>query len=148
MIVRVVERRRRVQIEKRQPAHTVAPGHQFVVRAGGPGVLGVVAREQDRDGMQVVAGQSALPVVRVVTAGVPEDVGAGGHALAERVGEAVASESSGTPSARSPFHVKPSVTQRLVASIVSRTDAADSTTSVSSDSQARPPAGLSNDRNS
>ena len=87
VVVGVVERRRRVQIQIRQPAHAVAPGDQLVVRRRGPGVLGVVAREQDRDRVQVVAGQSADPVVRVVAPGVAEDVGPGGHALAELLRE-------------------------------------------------------------
>ena len=60
----------------------------------------------------------------------------------------VARDSSGTPSARRPFQVNASVTHRFVLSIVAGAVAADSTMGISSDSHARPPAGLSNDRNS
>ena len=60
----------------------------------------------------------------------------------------VCSDSSGTPSARKPFHVNASVTQRSELSIVAVASAADCVLSNSSDSHARPPAGVSNDRNS
>ena len=60
----------------------------------------------------------------------------------------VARDSSGTPSARKPFHVNASVIHRFVLSIEACAVAAESTLSISSDSHARPPAGSSNDRNS
>ena len=87
MIVRVIERRRRVQIQKRQPPHTVAAGHQLVVHPGRPRVLGVVASEQNRDRVQVGARQSAHPVVRMGGPGIAQDVGAGRHALPKRLRE-------------------------------------------------------------
>ena len=60
----------------------------------------------------------------------------------------VCSDSSGTPSARKPFHVNASVTQRSDSSIVAVASAADCVLSSSSESHARPPSGVSNDRNS
>ena len=44
----VVERRGRVQVQIRQPAHTIASVNQFLVRRGGPALFGFVAREQAR----------------------------------------------------------------------------------------------------
>ena len=83
----VIERRRRVQIQHRQTAHTIAPGHQLVVLSGGPRMFGVIAREQDRDRVQVSAGQTADPVVGVVGPGIAQDVGPSRHALAKRLRE-------------------------------------------------------------
>ena len=60
----------------------------------------------------------------------------------------VASEASSTPSARRPFQVNATVTQRLSFSTEARTSAADCTVSRIAASQARPPAALRNDRNS
>src|SRR6478672_947782 len=60
----------------------------------------------------------------------------------------VASESSSKPSARRPFQVKATLTQRLSISVEARTSAADCTFGSSADSQARPPAALRNERNS
>ena len=60
----------------------------------------------------------------------------------------VASESSSTPSARRPFQVKATVTQRLSVSTEAMTSAADCAFSRIADSQARPPAALRNERNS
>ena len=82
VVVRVVERRRRVEIEERQLRTPSEPGHQLVVHSGGPRMLGVVAGEQDRDGVQVLTRQPADPVVRMGGPGVAEDVRAGRHALA------------------------------------------------------------------
>src|SRR6476469_5158134 len=60
----------------------------------------------------------------------------------------VASASSSKPSARSPFQVKATLTQRLSISVEARTSAADCTFARIADSQARPPAALRNERNS
>ena len=49
VIMCVIERRRRVQIQHRQTAHTLAPGHKLVVFSRGASMFGVIAREQDRD---------------------------------------------------------------------------------------------------
>ena len=50
-------------------------------------MFGVVASKQDRDRVQVCTRQSTHPVVRVSGAGIAEDVGPGGHALAELLRE-------------------------------------------------------------
>src|SRR6476660_7338370 len=60
----------------------------------------------------------------------------------------VASESSSKPSARRPFQVKATLTQRLSFSVEARTSAADCTFARIANSQARPPAALRNERNS
>ena len=46
-----------------------------------------VAREQDDDGVQIRSWQPADPVVRMVGAGIAEDLRPRGHALAELVGK-------------------------------------------------------------
>ena len=113
----------------------------------GPSTLFVGAREQDRDRVQVITGQAAEPVLRCVGAGVAEDAAREGMPVPELVREG-RSDSSGTPSARSPFQVNASVTQRSDSSIVATASAADCVLSSSSDSHARPPSGVSNERNS
>ena len=87
MVVGVVERWCRVQVEVRETAHSVGAGEQLVVLLDGSSALLVGAREQDRDRVQVIAGQAADPVLWRVGAGVPEDVCARRHARAELVGE-------------------------------------------------------------
>src|SRR5205823_13588039 len=60
----------------------------------------------------------------------------------------VARETSSTPSARRPFQVKATVTQRLSCSTEALISAAECTFSRTPDSQVRPPAALRNERNS
>src|ERR1700680_3900103 len=60
----------------------------------------------------------------------------------------VASEASSTPSARSPFEVNATVTQRLSCATDSRIAFAECTFSRIAASHARPPAGSLNDKNS
>ena len=60
----------------------------------------------------------------------------------------VPSDASSTPSARRPFQVKPTVTQRLFSSIEARASAADCTVGRMPVSQLRPAEGLRKDRNS
>ena len=60
----------------------------------------------------------------------------------------VSSDASSTPSARRPFQVKPTVTQRLFSSIEARASAADCTVGNRPVSQLRPAEGLRNVRNS
>jgi hypothetical protein len=60
----------------------------------------------------------------------------------------VASDVSGKPSARGPFQVKATVTQRLSVWIKASMASAKCTLSRMAASQAPPPAGLRNDRNS
>ena len=87
VIMCIIERRRRVQIQHRQTAHTLAPGHKLVVFSRGASMFGVIAREQDRDCVQVTACQTADPVVRVVSPGIAQDVCPSRHALAKRLRE-------------------------------------------------------------
>ena len=60
----------------------------------------------------------------------------------------VSSDAASTPSARRPFQVKPTVTQRLCSSTESRASAADCTVGRIPVSQLRPAEGLRKDRNS
>ena len=98
--------------------------------------------------MQVVAGQAADPVARDALAPVSPRMSARAAMPSRNSSGKVASDSSGTPSARRPFHVNANVTQRSELSIVACASAADCDLSSSSDSHARPPAGVSKDRNS
>ena len=86
--------------------------------------------------MQVGAGEPADPIARGVAAGVAEHLSARRHALLNSSGN-VESEASSTPSARKPFQVKATVTQRLSFSTVARIAAAECTVSLIADSHAR-----------
>ena len=87
VVVGVVERRRRVQVEERQAADAVGAGEQLVVVVDGYPRLLVVAGEQDRDCVHIVAREAAHPVVRVIRARVSENIGARRHPFAELVGK-------------------------------------------------------------
>jgi hypothetical protein len=87
MVVGVVKRGRRVQVEERQAADTVCAGEQLVVIVDGCPRLLVVAGEQDRDGVHIVAREAAHPVVGVTRSRVSENVGARRHPFAELIGK-------------------------------------------------------------
>ena len=87
MVVGVVERRCRVEVEERQTPDAVGPREQLVVLRDGALALLVGAGEQDRDRVQVLSGQAADPAFGSGCAGVAEDVRAGRHPLAELVGK-------------------------------------------------------------
>ena len=87
VIVRIVERRRRLQIQRREHFHALALGYElFVLQLAAP-VLGAVAGEQDDDGMEVRAGETAYPVLWIIFSGIAQHVRARDHALLEFLGE-------------------------------------------------------------
>ena len=83
VIVRIIERRRRLQIQRRKHLYAFAPRDELFVLGLAALALGGVAGEQDRDGVQVGAGQTAHPVVRMILSGIAEHLRAGDHALPE-----------------------------------------------------------------
>ena len=83
MIVSIIERRRRLQIERRQHLHAFAPRDELLVLGAAALAFGGIAGEEDDDGVQVRAGQTADPVVGVIRAGIAEHLRAGRHALPE-----------------------------------------------------------------
>ena len=110
-------------------------------------LLRTIAGEEDGDGVEVRAGQAPHPMVGVIRARVAEDLRPGDHALLELFGER-AQRRLVHPSARRPFQVKPTVTQRLSSSTEARASAADCTVGRMPVSHLRPAAGLRKDRNS
>ena len=87
MVVRIVERRRRLQVQRREHLHAFALCDELVVLGDAACALGGVAGKQDGDGVEVRAGEAAHPVVRMILSGVAEHLRAGDHALLELFGE-------------------------------------------------------------
>ena len=87
MVVGVVERWCRVEVEERQTPDAVGPRQQLVVLRDRAPALLVGAGEQDRDRVHVLTGQAADPAFGSGCAGVAEDVRAGCHSFAELVGK-------------------------------------------------------------
>ena len=83
VIVRIVERRGRLHVQGREHLHAVALRDELCVLHLATPALRGVAGEQDRDGVEVRAGQTAHPVVRMIHPGIPEHLRAGDHALLE-----------------------------------------------------------------
>ena len=112
MVVCVVEWRRRLQVQRREHLHAFALRDEFVVLDLAALPLGGVAGEQYRNGMKIRAGKSSHPVVRMI-APVSPSISARATMPCLNSSGNVASEASSTPSARRPFQVKATVTQRL-----------------------------------
>ena len=87
VVVRVVERRGRVEVERREHLRPLATRDEGPMLRLAAIALRAIAGEEDGDGVQVRAGQAAHPVVGVIGARVAEDLGAGDHALLELLGE-------------------------------------------------------------
>ena len=78
MVVRVVERRRRVEVERREHLDALALRDELLVlRLRSARARAAIAGEEDGDGVEVRTGQAADPVVGMIRAGVAEDLGAG-----------------------------------------------------------------------
>jgi hypothetical protein len=71
MVVGVVERRCRVEVQERQITNTVGPCEESVVLLDGAMALFLGAREHDRDRVQVISGQTGDPMFGGAIAGVP-----------------------------------------------------------------------------
>src|SRR6478672_4707991 len=87
MVVRVVERRRRLQVQRREHLHALALRNEFVVLYLAAITLGSITGEQDGDGVKVRAGEATHPVVRMILSGLAEHLRPGNHALLELFGE-------------------------------------------------------------
>src|SRR5262249_55702507 len=83
VIVGVLERRRRLEIERRQRFDAREPRGILLMFLDTPLPLRHVAREQDHQRVKVGAGEPAHPVIGMVRAGVAEHLRARRHALAE-----------------------------------------------------------------
>ena len=87
VIVGIIEWRRRLQVQRRKHLDAFALRDEFVVLHPAALTLGVVAGEQNRDGVKIRAGESADPVVRMIFSGVAEHLRTGDHSLLELFGE-------------------------------------------------------------
>ena len=87
VVVCIIKRRRRFQVQGREHLHAFAPRDELVVLYLAALSLGSIAGEQDRDGVKIRAGEAAHPVVRMIFSGVAEHLRAGDHALLELFGE-------------------------------------------------------------
>ena len=112
-----------------------------------PALLRFVTRKEDDDGMQIGAGEVADPMFGGIDAVVAEYRGPAAMPSLNSSGKE-ASGASSSPSARRPFQVKATVTQRLSWSMPARIDDTERIVSLIADTQARPPAPSRNDRNS
>ena len=83
VVVGIVERRCRLQVQRGEDLHPFAPSHEVGVFDLTATALGAVAGKQDSDGMKVGAGETADPVFRMVLFGVAEHHRARDHALPE-----------------------------------------------------------------
>ena len=81
--MRVVERRRGLQVERRKHLHSLALSDEPLVLGRAPFAFRPVAREKNGDGVQVGTGEAAHPLGRMVRAVVAEDFRPGHHALLE-----------------------------------------------------------------
>src|SRR5260370_10686877 len=87
MVVRLLEPRRRLQVQRREHLHALALRNEFVVLYLAAITLGSITGEQDGDGVKVRAGEATHPVVRMILSGIAEHLRPGNHALLELFGE-------------------------------------------------------------
>ncbi len=112
VVVGVVERRCRVEVEERQAAHAVGAGEQLVVLLDGSSAL-LVGRARTRSRSRADRRRPGRrPSARVRWRRCPRGCRPGPPCPSRNSSGKVCSDSSGTPSARKPFHVNASVTQR------------------------------------
>ena len=142
VIVRVIEGRGRLEIERREHLDAFALGEELVVLGHATLALGGIAGEQDRNGVKVRAREVVDPVSGSL-APVSPSISARATMPCLNSSGNVASDASSTPSARRPFQVKATVTQRLLLfdglrMVFARTDC--TLFKNVADSHARPPA--------
>src|SRR4051794_756814 len=87
MIARVGERWKRSKIQRREDLDARVSGEIGLMLSRTPLPLGLIAREQNSDGVQVRAVEPAFPMIGMVRASVADDLGTGGHALPKFFGE-------------------------------------------------------------
>ena len=87
MVMRVVERRRRLQVQRGEHLNAFALCDEFGVFDLTAIALGGVTGEQDSNGVEVRAGEAAHPVVGMILPRITEHFRAGNHALSELFGE-------------------------------------------------------------
>ena len=132
MVVGVVERRCRVEVQERQTTNTVGPCEESVVLLdGADGTVPRCARTRSRSRAGHLRPTRRSDVRRCNRRCALGCSPAPPCPRRSRVGKIV-SESPGTPSVRSPFHVNANAIQRSELSIVACTSAADCTRSSTS----------------
>src|SRR5437588_4916347 len=83
MVVCVVERRRRLQVQRREHLHALTPGDELGVLGLATLALNDVAGKQNDYGMEVWIGEATDPVGGMIFSAVTEHLRAGDHALLE-----------------------------------------------------------------
>src|SRR6185312_17293548 len=83
VVVRVVERRGGVEVERREHLHPFASRDEPSMLGLATLALRTIAGEEDGDGVEVRAGQASHPMVGVIRARVAQDLRPGDHALLE-----------------------------------------------------------------
>ena len=147
VVVGVVERRRRVEVEVRQAAHAVGAGEQLVVLLDGPSHcssvrenrIAIACRSSPARPPTQCSGALAPVSPRMSARGAMPSRNSSGKVCQRLLGYAERAQTIPGERQRDPASDS---------SMVAVASAADCTLSSSSDSQARPPAGVSNVRNS
>ena len=85
VVMRTVERRHRLHVQRRDHFNALALGNEFFVLGPAPITFGGITGEQDDDGMEVRTCQIPQPIVGMVCACIAENLRAGDHALPELV---------------------------------------------------------------
>ena len=83
MVMREIERRRRLQVEGRYQLHAAATRDQFLMLGSAVLPLRGITGEQDDDSVEIRTAKAVHPIVGVVFARVAENFGSGDHALLE-----------------------------------------------------------------
>ena len=89
VVVRVVERRGGVEVERREQLHSLASSDEFSMLRLATLALRAIAGKEYDDGVEVRAGQASNPMVGVIRTRVAKDLRPGDHALLELFGERV-----------------------------------------------------------
>ena len=136
-----------MKIEDREHLNAWIASDKLLVLRDASIVLCIISRKENDDRMQIGARKASDPMCGAFTPVSPSISARAAMPCLNSSGNE-ASEASSNPIARSPFHVKAAVTQRLSSSIPARIDAAEWILSLIADTHARPLAPSRNERNS
>src|SRR5262249_47795438 len=87
VVVRVLQWRRCLQVQRREGFHPGKARRVLLMHPDTAFAFGNIAGKEDHDCVQVATRQATHPIVRVVSARVPEDLSPSGHSLAEFFGK-------------------------------------------------------------
>ncbi len=147
MLARSAVRRDGLEIQKREQRDATDLRQVCLMCLRRSIALGAVAREQDRDRVERRVGESSVPMIGVIRAREADDRARVRRVLREILRERWRAIASSTPSARSPFHVNPTVTHRMSGEF-EPTDAPVPTLSTMPASHARPASAFAKLKNS